>query len=155
MLDIFWRGEPVGELNLRPDGLYLQCDAVCHVREMKLLRLWLVGRERREYFGVLAPEDGKWTLHRRLPLRGFREADWTFGELEAESEPWQPFHGTVAGLPVPDGMSRCCDGRRELALPFDPNEPFPYLPLLPRLRVCEIEGKSYFVIHDMTGLDAY
>ncbi len=152
-----------GTLEVSRQGAYCRFRADCSAPGGELLRVALRSGVRIADLGVLAPEEGRWRLDKRLSpaaLRGLgiREISACFLRREAP-EGWvpEPEPGRLLG----DGLlRRLCAGaagaliRREgerivLALPL--TDPFPLLPVfcLGTLRL--LEGRPYLLFGIFDG----
>ncbi len=148
-LPIYYEDVETGRLEIEQDGLYLRFDACAQAPVGSgVLRLWAVGAEGETYLGVMAPEGDRLALVRRLPARSCVGRIWTHGVLAGRDGLWRPYSGIVASVPVTGALRRTVGGAVETALPFDPREPFAWLPLLPRLRAENIGGASWLVLRE-------
>ena len=65
-------GETAGEVTVRREGAWTMFDVRC-APTPGILRVSVYGGDREGYLGVLAPEDGALTLHRRLSRSAMKE----------------------------------------------------------------------------------
>ncbi len=146
-LPIYYQGEEAGALEMAHEGLYLRVVARCSVpADAPLLRLWAADGNGEHYLGIPAPDGDARTLSRRIPASEADPAGWTHGVLRAGMPEWRPFSGAVCGIAVAGGLRREQAGGAEIAIPFEPDKPFAFLPLLPQLRTGVIDGRQWMIL---------
>lgn len=162
---LLWAGKPVGELVTEREALYTWFTARCRLPEEGLWCAWAVGEQGELRLGVLEPVGERAEIRRRFsgqmtaPLGRLRQGELRpagGGGVPWEAEPaperlfrtpWlrQQLQGAQGVLTRREG-----EGRRALALPYDPKRPFPLVPLFcfARLR-CLGEGR--YVVYVLDG----
>ena len=61
--------EPVGKVELIPQGLYCRVICRCAVDSDQIFRLYAVSEERKENLGVLLPDTDGFCLDRKVPVK--------------------------------------------------------------------------------------
>lgn len=155
-------GVPVGELTTEREALYTWFAVQCRLPEEGLWCAWAVGEQGELRLGVLEPHGSGAELRRRFSgqmtgsmgriLRGEvrpageerPRAEWEAAEDPGAlfRTPWlrQRLRGT-AGV-----LTRRAGERRWLALPYDPEKPFPLEPLFCFARIRRL-GEGRFVVY--------
>ena len=106
-------GQAVGTAELSREGLYYRIRCRCRLKENQLYRLYADG----EKVGVLAPENGEWTLITKVSAKRLRQ-------------------GCVFSL----------DENREQFFPFRPGEVFDHLDKLRRGHLGFREGEPGLIL---------
>ena len=156
---VLWQSEPVGELKTEREALYTWFTVRCRLPDSGLWCAWAVGEEGTLRIGVLEPSNGQAAIRRRFSqrltaplgrlLRGevrptgeAEENDW---KADAEAErlfqtAWIRKHlQGVRGVLTKGGAERW------IALPYDPQKPFPLQPLFCFASLRWISGRPYVV----------
>ena len=151
------RGQPVGELTAEREALYTWFEARCRLTGEGLWCAWAVGEQGELRLGVLEPADGRAAIRRRFsdrltaPLGKLLRGEVRPAVPAADAGGWEdaPHPEALFCTPwlreqlrgVRGARTRVREGRRDLALPFDPKEPFLLPPLFCFARVRELEGR--------------
>lgn len=150
---IIWNGAAAGELTLEREGLYTRFTARCWVQE-GLWCVWVIGDRGELRLGVLEPSESGFGIRRRCSgqvtgplgtvLRGEIRAVPSGNETE-----WRQLSAAEAQTPWLRKRIHRCDvwlrqegGRTFLAVPYDPKEPFPLLPLVCFACVRTVRGQT-------------
>lgn len=157
---LLWAGASIGELCVEQEALYTCFTACCRLPEEGLWCAWAVGEQGELRLGILEPAGEEAVIRRRFSrrmtaplgslLRGeLRSAASAGADWEAAPEPEQLFRtpwlrrqlqGT-AGV-----LIRRQEGRRELALPYDPRRAFPLEQLFCFARLRQL-GEGVYVVY--------
>lgn len=151
VLPLLLSGVRTGEVRTAEDGCVR---AVCARREDGLYRAYLEGEEGRALIGVLEPRDARMTAQRRFSreelaalgsLRcGRAVCSFLFGQ-DGWGDPPPRFFGDErlerARKAVEGARFRRTGERRELALPYAPDAPFPLEELFCLARIQSVCGR--------------
>lgn len=153
-------GRSVGELTTEREALYTWFEARCGLPGDGLWCAWAVGDRGELRLGVLEPEGEHASIRRRFSA----QLTGPLGRLQ-----WgevRPAHPAAPGDWLPAGqaadlfrspwlrerlwdaagaLTRTENGRRYVALPYDPERPFPLPSLFCLARICRIGGRNYAV----------
>lgn len=154
---LYLDGKAAGELTVTNSGMYADYRAVCRSPGPALLRAYLAGERSEILLGVLAPEGGAYTIHRRLShhetenlgkllrceARRNGEEAWEHVSAPERLLSTQFFSHMLQG--IPGVLTRKRGERRLVAIPYDPTRPFPMTPLFCFSKICQIEGVKYAV----------
>lgn len=129
----------VGGVSLVRDGLYYALSADCEDFSPGIWRVWGVNGLQAYCLGVLAPEEGRLRLRRRLSAHALPKLPKTFLAGRGE-DGWLPWRGALTG-------EECCAGYvREdgsaLAVPFSRELPLAVFEHAPELKPVTVCGKA-------------
>ena len=125
MYDILLGGQPVGKAAVQRKGLYYEFDCRCDFTGEVMYRLWVRCGEHSENLGIPVPEDGKFRLTARIPVKRLGD-----GRLEFSAV---PKHADLTGK----------------FIPLSPEEPFRYLCRLQEAVLQVRDGKVGVVIREL------
>lgn len=156
---LYCGGREAGELRAAEEGVYVTFHALCRPTEPALLRAYVIGQQGELRLGVLAPENGAFTIRRRFSKNAVRPLGRLLrGEARPcgeESAAWEPMGDPEerfpGGLPRRllagvTGVLTRREGRLHLAaLPWEDRGPFPLPELFCFARVEQIEKQRCVV----------
>lgn len=154
---LYLDGKAAGELTVTEAGMYMEFRAACRGGDGALLRAFLVGEKGEARLGVLAPEGGRLGIRRRLS----RQEAGKLGKLlrcearrDAETG-WEAVGQPEGLLPagwvskqlqdVPGVLTQRAGALRRVAIPYDPQRPFPLAALFCFAKIQRIGGCVYAV----------
>lgn len=117
MYEIMLGGQSVGKVNVDRIGLYYHFDCRCDFTGEVMYRIEVSCGEKAEILGIPVPENGKFILRTKLPVKKLGDGKLAFRAL--------PKHGAMAGKFVP----------------LAPEEPFRYLKRLQEAVLQVRDGK--------------
>lgn len=156
---LLWSGQPLGELTAEPEPLYTWFTVRCRLPEDGLWCAWAVGEAGELRLGVLEPENGQMSIRRRFSrrmteplgrlLRGeVRPAVEDGRSWEAVQEPERLFRTPwlrrqLRGM---EGvLTQNIEEGRRLALPYDPQKPYPLAPMFCLSRIRRLGAGKYVI----------
>ncbi len=154
-----WCGKSRGELTTEQEALYLRFSVRCSLPEPGLWCVWAVGERGELRLGVLEPCGEEAFLCRRFSQRMTAPLGQLLrGELrpvtKTMQERWSPLRENPFQtpwlrqqlLPYMSSALTCTEHEmRYLALPYEPKQPFPLVPLFCFAEVRKIHGRQYAV----------
>ena len=160
---LLFGGRAVGELTTEWEGLYLCFSAVCRLPEEGLWSVWAVGEQGDLRLGILEPSSGRYVLRRRFsgqmtaPVGRILRGEVRGSERGAETwslaayperlfrTPW--LREQLRGM---KGVLADGRGRRRVAIPYDPERPFPLAAMFCFARICRI-GEGLYAVYCFDG----
>ena len=153
-----WCGKSRGELTTEQEALYLRFSVRCSLPEPGLWCVWAVGERGELRLGILEPCGEEAFLCRRFSQRMTAPLGRLLrGELRPVIKPvqegWSPLRENPFQTPWlrkqlqhMSGALTCAEHeKRYLALPYEPKQPFPLVPLFCFAEVRNIRGRQYVV----------
>ena len=135
-----------GTTTLQKEGLYVRVECVCDMVTDRVVRAYLEGKGGTACLGVLVPENGKLRLRRKIPTSHFLPGEYsTVIVSEQPVDGWKPWEGLLDGQPLLGALSRLEHGKRMVAIPFTPGEPFDHAGRFRQSEPLEIQGQLYLV----------
>ena len=113
--------EPVGQVQVLREGLYLRIRCCCHL-DGEVCRLLARCGEREENLGILIPKDGQFHLDTKIPAKRLGQGSCRFTVV--------PKKAVLAGKFVP----------------ISPEEPFAYIERLKEAHLVRREGRMGILI---------
>ena len=156
---LLWQGKSAGELTVTEEGLYTCFDCACRLPGEGIWCAWAVGADGQLRLGVLEPEGRRGRIRRRFS----RQMTAPLGKLlrgevrpaADRAEEWEPFSPQKHALRTPwlrqalagtgGVLTRWADGKRWLAVPWDPSRPFPLVPIVCFAVLRRIRDRDYAV----------
>lgn len=120
MFKIYYNNRQVGNAQINEEGLYYRFMCSCTLPKNDIYRISVTDGVNRQDLGICVPEDGKFTLMKRLPKKYFIGTDWSFTLLNKENP--------LVSVPVATGTPfayldkletaqlHCADGQTEIVI---------------------------------------
>ena len=122
MYDILLGGQSVGTVEVSKEGLYYHFDCRCAFTGTVMYRIAVKCGETEINLGIPAPEDGKFVLRTKIPIKRVGEGELSFRAVPKHADLTQNF------------------------VPISPEEPFAYLQRLQNAFLQVREGKVGVII---------
>lgn len=156
---LLWQEQSAGELTVTEEGLYTCFDCTCRLPGDGIWCAWAVGEGGRLRLGVLEPDGRRGTIRRRFSHQMTAPVGKLLrGEVRPaadRAEEWEPFSPQKHALRTPwlrqalagtgGVLTRWADGKRWLAVPWDPSRPFPLVPIVCFAVLRRIRDRDYAV----------
>ena len=147
-LDIFESGSVIGTLKIGQEGLYKSVDAQCSPTREGVLRLYVWQGTQGVCLGVLCPENGAFTLRKRVS-----EASLPFAPTAAvvgrEDAGYLPWRGEFDGAQIDHGYLKHTPEQEVLAVPFAEQMEYPFVHRLRQTETETICGELCLVLQAM------
>lgn len=122
MYEILLGGQSVGTVEVSKEGLYYHFDCHCDFTGTVMYRIAVKCGETEWSLGIPAPEDGKFVLRTRIPIKRVGEGELSFRAVPKHADLTQKF------------------------VPISPEEPFAYLQRLQNAFLQARDGRVGIVI---------
>lgn len=79
---VYLHNKPVGEAHVTPQGLYYNISCSCDLDKNQIYEVILCGKEIKQNLGILAPENGRLNLVKKMPAKRFIDSEVSFCVVE-------------------------------------------------------------------------
>lgn len=116
--DVYQNDAVVGQLYIRPAGLYYQLDCRCNLSSKEIMELWMETANGCEKIGILVPYGEEFGIVKEIPKKRVSSVDVRF----------------VLKYRTHNGVAK--------SIPVEPDKPFLRIADLPYGRLIQQDGKS-------------
>jgi len=75
---IYLHDKPVGEAKITPQGLYYNISCRCDLDKNQIYEVFFCGKDIKQKLGILVPENGRFTLVKKIPAKRFVDSEISF-----------------------------------------------------------------------------
>ena len=145
-IPMVWEGQECGRAEIQKQGLYYVFTCRCRQVSDAVTRAVLLCSGKSVPLGVLIPEQGKLCLKKRLSQSQIGSGAFETITLSGPEGEWQPWEGMVFDRAVSGAVSKVEGAYRKVAIPFSPEEPYPYLAFFCCCQPVELHGKLHLMV---------
>ena len=142
---MIFEDKSVGTAEIIQEGLYCTVNCRCTIPTDQVLRAYAESEDGPFCLGVLVPEGKELRLRRRFARSAFPE-NLRAVTVSGQEGTWHSWSGTVAGVPISDGLTRMAGGIRQVAVPWEPDRAEMYLPFLAHCTPMELQGSQWLQV---------
>ena len=147
ILPLFYEETECGSVTFQLEGLYYVVQGQSNLNTSQVMRLYAMWGEDVRCFGVMEPCNGMLNIRRSIPATALPE-NWPDRVVLDASTPncWMRWEGDLFDCHIPQAMTKMEDGKRVIAIAYDPQEPFVAMPLFCLMEPRIIDHKRYLTI---------
>lgn len=91
--------KPVGEAHMTPQGLYYNISCICDLDKNQIYEVILCGKDIKQNLGILAPENGRFTLVKKIPAKRLIDSEVSFCVVKRSKQDVYDFISVYEGSP--------------------------------------------------------
>ena len=145
-IPMVWDGQECGQATIQKQGLYYVFTGQCRPISDEVTRAILQCDGKTVPLGVLIPEQGTLQLRKKISRSQIGDCAFQSVVLSGPEGEWQPREGLVFDRRVTGAIAKMEGTSRTVAIPFSPEEPFPYLTFFCCCQPMELYGKLHLVV---------